>query len=155
MSSGLLPSCVTVVLDFQHRLLHPSDLDPCFPFRTMLRLKMMRPLCTSSRRSNALFATVVLVLIAWVALYQWETVDNQRGRPDLATSHMHLAYPSSGSLDGPSHPSSLPPPSNSSASVSNDLSASNSTLGVRRNALRILRPITDLPLLNGSLKLLP
>jgi hypothetical protein len=142
-------STFTIVSDsrlgFLASLLHPSDLDPCLHLRTILQLTTMHPLCISSRRSNALFSTAVLVLVVWVAVHQWKIVNNQRVRLGHTISRLHFPCPSSGSINGQSCLSTLPPPSDSSTLVSENLSASNSTLGASRNALLPLRPTTDLP----------
>ena len=145
-----VPWTFTIVSDrrfgFLASSLHPSDLDPCLPLRTILQSRTMHPLCMSSRRSNALLSTAVLVLVVWVALHQWKTVGNQRVRLGHAISRLHFPRPSADSINGQSCLSTLPPPSDPSTLVSENLSASNPTLGVSRNAPPPLRPATDLPL---------
>ena len=165
MVHGILSlSSSTCPVDFDHdvrwclellaSLPHPSDLDLCLPLRTTLQPKTMHPLCISLRRPNALVPTAVLVLVVWVVLHQWKTVDIQRVRLGHTISRLHLPRPSSGSPNGRSCLSTLLPPSDSSTLVSEDLSASNSTLGASRNALLPLRPTTDLPF-NSSPKSSP
>jgi hypothetical protein len=97
-----VPWTFTIVSDrrfgFLASSLHPSDLDPCLPLRTILQSRTMHPLCMSSRRSNALLSTAVLVLVVWVALHQWKTVGNQRVRLGHAISRLHFPRPSADSI---------------------------------------------------------
>lgn len=155
-SSTHVSSARTIVSDsrlgFLASLQHPSGLRPCLNLGTILQLKTMHTLCISSRRSNALFSTAVLVLVVWAAVRQWKTVDDQRVRLGHTISRLHFPSPPSGSVNGQSRLSTLPPPSDSSTLVTENLSASNSTLGVSRIALLPLRPTTDLPLSDSSPK---
>jgi hypothetical protein len=78
---------------------------------------------------NAIFLTPALILVAWLACCQQDIVDDRRIRSNHAMSQLHFTHASSESLDGPSCPSCLPS-SKSSTPLPDDLSASNSTLGL-------------------------
>jgi len=155
VSYGFLPSCSTVVLGFQHRCFIFHTLTHTSPFEQFFSWKTMQSLCTSSKRSCAIFLTAVLVLIIWLVLHQWEIVDDQRVRLGHAISEFQFTRPSSNHNHEPPRPSPLPLPSDSSRMLAGNLSARNSTLGVSLKVPLSSQSITNLPSLNSSPKSSP